>query len=115
MNGSISTFAIVLIAAAAVNAAPTNVTGTWRVTGPVIPDCTLAQSGTLLLGHCKGPVGDGEIEGVVDEATGNIQWDWKLPYNVLYFVGKLETQNRIKGTLQADKVGLIGSFIAERQ
>jgi hypothetical protein len=40
-----------------------DVSGTWTISGPVEPVCTITQSGSQLSGSCKGPKAEGPLTG----------------------------------------------------
>jgi hypothetical protein len=99
--------------------------GNWQVTGhmtapdgaiaQVAPVCSFHQDGDELKGECKGPNGEGPIEGTVDGRK--IVWHWSHTATTsvgvtgtTYFHGIRGDDGVIRGTWTADWVPGTGDF-----
>ena len=54
------------------SAVAADVSGTWRITGPITPFCTFTQTGSNLSGACRGPGAEGPLTGSIDGQT--VKW-----------------------------------------
>jgi len=80
-----------------------DVSGTWTISGPVNPTCTLIQNGSNLTGACRGANAEGPLSGTFDGQTAK----WTFHRNS--FAGQTLPAFEFTATLNAD--GLSGSLI----
>ena len=43
-----------------------DISGTWKIAGPITPSCTFTQTGNSLSGACRGPGAEGPLSGSID-------------------------------------------------
>src|SRR5689334_7291107 len=67
---AISVFLVTPIA----SAFAADLTGTWAVTQPVTPTCTLTQTRAAITGSCKGPQAEGPVSGTITGKEVTFTW-----------------------------------------
>jgi hypothetical protein len=98
--------------------------GVWKVDGsisdhPVTPTCTLKQADNLVTGTCTLLDGDhtADVTGEVKEKQ--LTWRYKVTYEgttyTLTYVGTLDSDTSIKGSVTADPSDTDGDFTAKKQ
>ena len=115
--------AIVLLLFASLPALADDFSGVWLVNGsiadhPVTPTCTLKQTDKQISGSCK--VDDDRtlnVEGSVKEKQ--VTWKYDQEYEgtvyTLTYIGTLDSDTSIKGTVTADPSDTSGDFTAKKQ
>lgn len=97
------------------------ISGSWKINtrGGPVPLCNLTQVGNNLNGSCIGPQAAGIVSGTV---AGNlVRWHWQwITYvgnaaGAFDFVGNLQSDNTITGTVERREIGLSFDFAATRQ
>jgi hypothetical protein len=97
--------------------------GVWKVDGsiqdhPITPTCTLKQADNLVTGTCTLDADHtADVTGEVKEK--HVTWRYKLDYQgttyTLTYVGSLDTDSSIKGSVSADPSDTDGDFTAKKQ
>ncbi len=97
------------------------ISGTWQIDtrdGPA-PICKLAQVGNTLNGTCIGPRAAGSVTGTVAGPTVRWHWRWisyasQTPGD-FDFLGTLESENAMTGTVTRPETGFSLTFTANRK
>jgi hypothetical protein len=97
--------------------------GVWKVDGaiedhPITPTCTLKQGDNHVTGSCTLDVDHvADVTGEVKEKQ--LTWRYKVEYQgttyTLTYVGTLESDASIKGSVTADPSDTDGDFTAKKQ
>jgi hypothetical protein len=97
--------------------------GVWKVDGsiedhPITPTCTLKQSDNLITGSCTLDADHAaDVTGEVKEKQ--LTWRYKVEYQgttyTLTYVGSLDSETSIKGSVSADPSDTDGDFTAKKQ
>jgi hypothetical protein len=97
--------------------------GVWKVDGaiedhPITPICTLKQSGDKVTGSCTLDADHAaDVTGEVKEKQ--LTWRYKVEYQgtiyTLTYVGSLDSESSIKGSVSADPSDTDGDFTARKQ
>jgi hypothetical protein len=101
-----------------------NVSGVWKVDGsiedhPITPTCTLKQADNKITGTCTTLDADhtADVTGEVKEKQ--LTWRYKVEYQgtayTLTYVGTLDSDASIKGSVSADPSDTDGDFVAKKQ
>ena len=108
-------------AAVAVQAQPASVTGTWTVAANISGSqseqtCDFTQKETELTGTCKSDRGSVTITGKVDGTA--VTWQFNTQYEgqtlTPVYSGKLESADKIAGSVDVQGMGVGGEFTAAR-
>jgi predicted aspartyl protease len=99
---------------------PVNISGAWKIdtqNGPV-PVCGFRQAGNNLTGSCAGPIAVGTITGTIIGRQVRWRWQWVAYAGVnaaaFEFVGTLQPDNTITGTVERGEIGFSRNFTAKR-
>lgn len=112
----------ILLAAGAFSAQPPSLAGKWQVYLSVSGyesnmDCEFAQEGAEMKGKCTSENGSVEVKGKVDGK--NVQWTFTSEYNNekhdVHMKGVLESESKVKGTVEVPAYGVEGDFTATRK
>ncbi len=111
-----------LLAFSALAAEDSSLSGKWQVLTSAAgrdgkQDCTITQQNSELTGSCTNERGTVEIKGKVTGA--NVTWSYKGdseggPVTVV-FKGKVNSAQKLSGTITAVEFGVDGEFTATRQ
>jgi hypothetical protein len=113
---------IALLLFASLPAFADDVSGVWVVNGsiadhPVTPTCTLKQTDKQISGSCKVDDHVLSVEGSVKEKQ--VTWKYDQEYEgtvyTLTYIGSLDSDTSIKGTVTADPSDTSGDFTAKKQ
>lgn len=115
--------ALSLLWTLSVVAAENPASGNWKIEGtvvstPVNQTCTFKQDGSALTGTCVGEDGKSvDIAGEVkDKAlTWKFGAEWQGTPLTVAFLGTLETDSLIKGSIDVQPLGVGGTFTATRK
>jgi hypothetical protein len=97
--------ALTFIAASAGQAQAADMSGSWVISSAIAPptSCTFVQTGNFFVGSCTGHYMDGLAFGVMNGHV--MRWTWQarhiidLSLSTLGFLGKLDSDNKIDGTI----------------
>jgi hypothetical protein len=114
---------IALLLFASLPALADDVSGVWAVNGsiadhPITPTCTLKQTDKQISGSCKVDADHVlSVEGSVKEKQ--VTWKYDQEYEgtvyTLTYIGSLDSDTSIKGTVTADPSDTSGDFTAKKQ
>lgn len=114
---------IALLLFASLPAFADDVSGVWVVSGsiadhPITPTCTLKETGKQISGSCKIDADRAvNVEGSVKEKQVTWKYDQEYEGSVytLTYIGTLDSDTSIKGTVSADPSDTSGDFTAKKQ
>ncbi len=103
-------------------ASATDVSGIWKVQASaggntVNPICSFKQEGTKLSGSCKYNDTSSDITGEVKDKE--VTWKYDMEFDgqpiTLTFLGKLDPDSEMKGSVQVAPMDISGEFSATKQ
>lgn len=121
MRRTIGLFASIILCGIGVPSHAAEMSGAWKIDtrGGPVPVCKFVQVNNDLSGSCVGPQATGTVTGTVVGPTVRWHWQWTTyvgnTTGSFDFVGNVQTDNTITGTVERRELGLSFDFTATRQ
>lgn len=121
MRRTIGLFASIILCGIGVPSHAAEMSGAWKIDtrGGPVPVCKFVQVNNDLSGSCVGPQATGTVTGTVVGPTVRWHWQWTTyvgnATGSFDFVGNVQTDNTITGTVERRELGLSFDFTATRQ
>ena len=118
---TIALFACMILWGISVPSHAAEISGAWKIAtrGGPTPICSFVQVGNNLNGSCIGLQATGTVTGTVVGPTVRWRWRWatygKNTAAAFDFIGSLQANNTITGTVERREIGLSLNFTAQRE